>query len=58
MKDKVIHGCIELNNASHSYDGLAVLENLSLNIGPNEFVVLVGPTGCGKSTLLNIISSY
>jgi NitT/TauT family transport system ATP-binding protein len=58
MKDKVIHGCIELNNASHSYDGLAVLENLSLNIGPNEFVVLVGPTGCGKTTLLNIISSY
>jgi ABC-type nitrate/sulfonate/bicarbonate transport system ATPase subunit len=31
---------------------------LSLNIRPDEFVVLVGPTGCGKSTLLNIISSY
>lgn len=58
MKDKVIHGCIELNNASHSYDGLAVLENFSLHIGPNEFVVLAGPTGCGKTTLLNIISSY
>jgi NitT/TauT family transport system ATP-binding protein len=58
MKDNVIRGCIELNNASYSYDDLAVLKNLSLNIGPNQFVVLVGPTGCGKSTLLNIISSY
>jgi NitT/TauT family transport system ATP-binding protein len=58
MKNNLTRGCIELNNVSHSYDGLAVLKNLSLNIRPDEFVVLVGPTGCGKSTLLNIISSY
>jgi NitT/TauT family transport system ATP-binding protein len=58
MKNNLIRGGIELNNVSHSYDGLTVLENLSLNIKSNEFVVLAGPTGCGKSTLLNIISSY
>ena len=58
MKHNLTRGCIELNNVSHSYDGLAVLKNLILNIRPDEFVALVGPTGCGKSTLLNIISSY
>lgn len=58
MKNNLNRGGIELNNVSHSYDGLMVLKNLSLNIRPNEFIVLVGPTGCGKSTLLNIISSY
>ena len=58
MKNNVNGGGIELNNVSHSYDGITVLKNLSLNIKPGEFIVLVGPTGCGKSTLLNIISSY
>lgn len=58
MKNNLSRGSIELKNVSYSYDGLTVLKNLSLNIRPGEFIVIVGPTGCGKSTLLNIISSY
>ena len=30
------------------------VENASLDVGPGEFVSVVGPTGCGKSTLLNV----
>ena len=33
---------------------LPVLDAISFNVEPGEFVSLLGPSGCGKSTLLNI----
>lgn len=32
-----------------------VLEQVSLTVGPEEFVSIIGPSGCGKSTLFHII---
>ena len=32
------------------------LDNVSLDVGQNEFITLVGPSGCGKSTLLRILA--
>jgi NitT/TauT family transport system ATP-binding protein len=35
---------------------LRVLEDVSLDIRPNEVLCLIGPSGCGKSTILRIFA--
>ncbi|MCZ4280166.1 ABC transporter ATP-binding protein [Kiloniella laminariae] len=34
------------------------LDNVSLDIGSNEFFTLLGPSGCGKTTLLRLIAGF
>ncbi len=46
---------LQLNNITHAYGDMAVLEDINLTIGGGEIVCIVGPSGCGKSTLLRLI---
>ena len=48
---------IEVKNIVKSYDGLRVLDGVSLTIADGEFLSIVGPSGAGKTTLLQIIGS-
>ena len=37
-------------------DGAPVLDSVSLDVAPGEFVCVLGASGCGKSTLLNLVA--
>ena len=48
---------ISLHDVSKAYArGVRVVDRLSLDIAPGEFLVLLGPSGCGKSTVLRMIA--
>jgi len=47
---------IAISNVSKRFGAVEVLDNLSLNVHANEFLVFLGPSGCGKSTLLRMIA--
>jgi multiple sugar transport system ATP-binding protein len=47
---------VTLTNVSKAYGDVKVIDGLSLEIDPGEFVVFLGPSGCGKSTLLRMIA--
>jgi len=46
---------LKLENVSHAYAGLEVLQNIQLTVESGHIVCVVGPSGCGKSTLLRLL---
>ena len=53
MKKKSLLSC---RNLGFSYEKKKILENISLNFYPGEFVALLGRNGAGKSTLLSCLA--
>jgi iron complex transport system ATP-binding protein len=47
---------IRARNVSKIFDGQQVVDNISFEVQPGEFVGIIGPNGSGKSTLLHMIS--
>jgi NitT/TauT family transport system ATP-binding protein len=45
-----------LEDIRASYEGLPVLDGVSLELRPGSVTVVLGPSGCGKTTLLNIVA--
>lgn len=52
-----LQGRVELSNLTFGYPGSSkpVLEGLSLEARPGEFIALVGRSGCGKSTVMKML---
>jgi zinc/manganese transport system ATP-binding protein len=46
---------VELDHATITLGGRAVLDNASFAIGPGEFIGVLGPNGAGKTTLMRAI---
>jgi len=55
-----VSGSIELSHVTFRYedDTPDVLSDLSLKIGAEEYIAIVGRTGCGKSTLVRLLLGF
>ena len=55
-------GALALNHVSFHYPaqerGAKVLDDVSLQVRPGEFVAIVGPSGSGKSTLMRLLLGF
>jgi multiple sugar transport system ATP-binding protein len=47
---------VEIREVRKTFGQHEVIHGVNVDIGDEEFVVLVGPSGCGKSTLLRMIA--
>lgn len=47
---------LEANNISQSYEGEAVISNISIQLKAGEIVCLIGTSGVGKTTLFHVLA--
>lgn len=53
-----LHGGIEFQGVSFSYEEESALKAIDVQIAPGEVIALVGPSGAGKSTFANMVPRF
>ena len=51
---KVAH--LEIQGVSKGFDGVDILEGISMTVESGQIACLLGPSGCGKTTLFNVVA--
>jgi ABC-type uncharacterized transport system ATPase subunit len=49
---------LTLASVSKSFGGVRAVRDVSLTLGRNDMLAVIGPNGCGKTTLFNLITGY
>jgi spermidine/putrescine transport system ATP-binding protein len=49
---------VDISSVSHRFGQHTVLKNVSLQIEPGSYTILLGPSGSGKTTLLSILGGF
>jgi len=49
---------VDIKELTFGYSDETVLENVSLNVKPGEFVAIIGESGIGKTTLIRLVMSF
>lgn len=62
MSIKSLTPILQIENLSKTYNNTTdknkILDNINLEVYPNEFVCVLGPSGCGKTTLIRCIAGF
>src|SRR5256885_11784474 len=54
--DEEIVGRVAIRGVSKRFADVIAVDDLTLEVADEEFLVLLGPSGCGKSTALRMIA--
>jgi spermidine/putrescine ABC transporter ATP-binding subunit len=49
---------VEISRLKRSFGALTVVDDVSIDVGPGEFLALLGPSGSGKTTILMTIAGF
>jgi putrescine transport system ATP-binding protein len=49
---------IRIENVTKKFGEFVAIDDITLNIYPQEFFALLGPSGCGKTTLMRMLAGF